>query len=69
MRLLEFARNKAYWILDFLGGGAVKAHLKTITRCNDCSMSEVEIEQYQNLHIKKNSETLPENSSLLQRYG
>lgn len=32
MRLLEFARNKAYWILDFLGGGAVKAHLKTITR-------------------------------------
>lgn len=53
MRLLEFARNKAYWILDFLGGGAVKAHLKTITRCNDCSMSEAEIEQYQNLHIKK----------------
>lgn len=53
MRLLEFARNKAYWILDFLGGGAVKAHLKTITRCNDCSMSEAEIEQHQNLHIKK----------------
>ena len=28
MRLLEFARNKAYWILDFLGGGGCKSTFK-----------------------------------------
>lgn len=54
MRLLEFARNKAYWTLDFLfREGAVKAYLKTITLYNNGSIAESEIEKYQRLHIRK----------------
>lgn len=53
MKLLEFARNKIFWIIDFLKGEKVKSALEILCNCEDGIWSEEQIEEYQEACIKK----------------
>ena len=47
MNLLEFGRNKVYWLLDALRGGEVKEYLKVIEECNSGIKNDDQIIEYQ----------------------
>ena len=54
MNLLEYARNKSYWLIDALKGGTVASYLKTLQRIqNGDGISESEIQAYQDQCVRK----------------
>ena len=53
MKLLEFARGSAFWTLDALKGGKVKAALTTLQNCEDGIWSENQIQEYQMEQIQR----------------
>lgn len=53
MRLLEFARGSAFWIIDFLKGKNVKYALEILKKCEDGIWSENQVKKYQEEQIYK----------------
>jgi len=47
MKLLEFARGSAFWMMDALKGNRVKSALEILKKCEDGIWSEEEVEKYQ----------------------
>lgn len=47
MKLLEFARGRAFWIMDSLRGKSVKSALETLHNCEDGIWSEEQVSAYQ----------------------
>lgn len=53
MTFLEFCRNKAYWAMDTLRGGKVREALTLLEQIEGGSMSEEQVEQYQQIKLRK----------------
>ena len=53
MKLLEFARGSAFWVLDTLKGGKVKSALTTIHNCEDGIWNEEQIKEYQMEQVQR----------------
>lgn len=63
MKLLEFARGRAFWIMDFLKGKRVKSALEILHNCEDGIWSEEQVNTYQEACIQRllshSKETVP----------
>lgn len=53
MKILEFCRNKAFWLMDSLTGGQVRTALNVLRNCEDGLWSEEQIKAYQNEQLTK----------------
>lgn len=53
MTLLEYARNRAFWLIDSLRGGSIKKAYRIIENCDKGLWSEDEISSYQKKAIEK----------------
>lgn len=53
MKLLEFARGSAFWVLDSLKGGKVKSALTVLRNCEDGIWSEEQIREYQMEQVQR----------------
>ena len=53
MKLLEFARGRAFWIIDSLKGKKIKSALEILHNCEDGIWSEDQVSRYQNEQIQK----------------
>ena len=53
MKLLEFARESAFWIIDSLKGKRVKSALEILHNCEDGVWSEAQVSTYQEEQIQK----------------
>lgn len=53
MKLLEFARGSAFWIIDSLKGKKVKSALEILHNCEDGIWSEEQVSTYQEEQIQK----------------
>lgn len=53
MKLLEFARGKAFWTMDTLKGKRVKSALKILYNCEDGIWTEKQINAYQRTCIQR----------------
>lgn len=53
MKLLEFARGSAFWVLDALKGGKVRSALTILHNCEDGIWSEEQIRKYQMEQIQR----------------
>lgn len=53
MKLLEFTRGRAFWIMDSLKGKKVKSALEILHNCEDGIWSEDQVSTYQDEQIQK----------------
>lgn len=53
MKLLEFARGRAFWIMDSLKGEKVKSALEILHNCEDGIWNEEQVNTYQEACIQK----------------
>lgn len=53
MKLLEFARGSAFWVMDSLKGKKVKSALEILHNCEDGIWSEEQIKKHQEEQIQK----------------
>lgn len=53
MKLLEFARGRAFWVMDSLKGKKVKSALEILHNCEDGIWSEEQIKKHQEEQIQK----------------
>lgn len=53
MKLLEFARGRAFWIMDSLKGKKVKSALEILHNCEDGIWSEEQVNTYQEACIQR----------------
>lgn len=53
MTLLEFCRNKAFWIMDGMRGGKVAKYLVNLEKCENSSVSEKKVASFQKKELQK----------------
>ena len=53
MTLLEYCRNKAFWLMDSLRGGEIRQALQQLERIEGGQMSDTEVDRYQQGRLEK----------------
>lgn len=52
MTILEFARNRAFWLMDSLKGGSIRKHLYNLEQIEGEKLSEDDVKEYQRKKLR-----------------